>query len=162
MTEALQSLAPSSSATRRLRGVLEQPSTPPGYATDVCERDVTTWVNYYICACSKHLLGFLLKCNKNYIILKKMPSAAQWHHPSTYGTKITGIQNFGHLCLGALYLHSHSQCMKPPGFLSSAPVLPLCPLSTPPTSQSAFPQSPPLSPLCPLLIHLLWMHLYSA
>ena len=44
----------------------------------------------------------LLKCNKN----KKMPSAAQWnilHHPSTYGTKIKGIQNCGHLCLGVLY-----------------------------------------------------------
>ena len=39
--------------------------------------------------------------------LKKMPSAAQWnilYHPSAYGTKITGIQNFGHLCLSALYL----------------------------------------------------------
>ena len=59
-------------------------------------------MNYYIYAGSEHLFG----CNKNYIILKKMPSAAQWnilHHPSTYGTKITGIQNFGHLCLGALY-----------------------------------------------------------
>ena len=70
------------------------------------ERDVTARVNYYICAGSEHLLGLLLKCNKNYIILKKMLSAAQWnilHHPSTYGTKITGIQNFGHLCLGALY-----------------------------------------------------------
>ena len=76
------------------------------------ERDVTARVNYYICAGSEHLFGLLLKCNKNYIILKKMPSAAQWnilHHPSTCGTKITAIQNFGHLCLGALehnYLES--------------------------------------------------------
>ena len=55
----------------------------------VRERDVTAWVNYYICAGSEHLLVFLLKCNKNYIILKKMPSAAQWnilHHPSTNRT----------------------------------------------------------------------------
>ena len=34
---------------------------------------------------SEHLLGFLTK----------ITSAAQLHHPSTYGTKITGIQNFG-------------------------------------------------------------------
>ena len=76
----------------------------------MCERDVTARVNYYICAGSEHLFGFRLKCNKNYIILKKMPSAAQWnilHHPSTYGTKITGIKNFGHLCLGALYISIH-------------------------------------------------------
>ena len=78
------------------------------------ERDVTARVNYYICAGSEHLFGFLLKCNKNYMILKKMPSAAQWnilHHPSTYVTKITAIQNFGHLCLGALYLY-RSCCIQ--------------------------------------------------
>ena len=42
VTEALQSLAPSSSATRRLRGVLEQPSTPPGYATALGQETVAT------------------------------------------------------------------------------------------------------------------------
>ena len=57
VTEALQSLAPSSSATHRLRGVLEQPSTPPGYATDVvsvtatneCDsppsEEITVWID---------------------------------------------------------------------------------------------------------------------
>jgi hypothetical protein len=71
-------------------------------------------VNYYICAGSEHLFVFLLKCNKNYIILKKIPSAAQWnilHHPSTYRTNITGIKNVGHLCLytsTSLYLIENS------------------------------------------------------
>ena len=48
VTEALQSLAPNSSATRRLRGVLEQPSTPPGYATVYVKLEPTMPVVSYM------------------------------------------------------------------------------------------------------------------
>jgi hypothetical protein len=38
-----------------------------------------------------------ISLDKNYIILRKMPTAAQWyilHHPSTYGTKLRAFKIF--------------------------------------------------------------------